>query len=83
MKFLQCTQLRMDRFVPALDRTNSPGGTRIIRHGFGSIVFTFPAGLTDRMNRREIKYVKTHSGYIGQPSLTIFERSVFSAFFSA
>ncbi len=65
-KIVQRSQLGMHRFVSAFGCANRPDAADIARLALFLIIFPFAKRFANRMDRRQINYVETHSGDIRQ-----------------
>jgi len=77
-EIVERAKLRVNGFVPALLRTDSPRAAHVVHLSLGSVVLSFSECLADGMNRRQIQHIKSHFGNVRQPCLDIFQRPVHS-----
>src|SRR5215471_15336711 len=75
-KIVEAPELWMNGHMAARGRSNGPGAAWITGGSHGGIVLALAVELANRVNRREIEDVKTHTRQIRQTCLTILESAV-------
>ena len=78
LEVLERTQLRVDRLVAAVGVADRPRAARVRYSGGQAVVAALAVRGTDRMNRRKVKHIESHSREFRQQPLTILERTVLS-----
>src|SRR5439155_1760880 len=59
-KIIERTELRMDRFVSAFLRADSPRTSRLVGRGIRLAILPFAKSCSNRMNRRKVEDVEAH-----------------------
>src|SRR5437899_952775 len=72
-KVVNRAQLRMNRLVSSLLRTDGPRASRLARRSYARVVFAFAMLVADGMNRREVEDVETHLDDFGKHAFAVLE----------
>src|SRR5262245_55524853 len=76
LEIRQRSQLCMNGLVAAFFRADGPGATDIVGAGRERIILPFAKCVADRVNRRKIEDIETHSSDVGQTVYTVAQCAV-------
>src|SRR6185437_5613074 len=75
-EILQSAQLRMNRLVTPLGRSNRPGTAHVVGFCHDRIIFPFAMSAPNRVNGCQIHDVEAHGSNVWEPRFAILQRAV-------